>query len=187
MKRLALLLLLLVPIAGLAGEGGRPMKVEDLFRFKRLGDPQISPDGKWVVYTRGDVSLEANKTVTTLWLAAADKKDAAKQLTSSAKADRHPRWSSDSKSILFESSRTGSNQLWIIDIAGGEAKQLTTISTEASLGTWSRDGKQIAFMSAVWPEFSEKPFKESDALNKKRAEDKEKNPVKAKVPIKLVQ
>jgi dipeptidyl aminopeptidase/acylaminoacyl peptidase len=106
-------------------------------------------------------------------------------LTSSAKADRHPRWSPDGKSILFESNRGGSTQLWIIDIAGGEAKQLTTISSEASLGTWSRDGKQIAFMSAVWPEYSEKPFKESDAANKKRADEKEKNPVKAKVFTRL--
>src|SRR6185436_15861704 len=41
------------------------------------------------------------------------------------------------------------------------------------------------FMSAVWPEFSEKPFKESDALNKKRADEKAKSPVKARVFTRL--
>jgi dipeptidyl aminopeptidase/acylaminoacyl peptidase len=177
MKRLALFVLLLVPAAGLA----RPMQVDDLFRFQRVADPQISPDGKWVVYQVGKVNLEANKTVTNLWIVSTEKGATPRRLTASAKADRHPRWSPDSRSILFESNRGGSNQLWIIDIAGGEARQLTRISTEASTGIWSRDGKQIAFVSAVWPEFSEKPFKESDALNQKLIDEREKSPVKAKV------
>ena len=185
MKPLAMLVLFLLPMGTLAGEQKRPMKVNDLFRFKRVADPQISPDGKWVVYVLGNVDLEANKTVANLWLASSDKSGPVKQLTAHAKSDRHPRWSPDGKSILFESSRSGSTQLWIIDIHGGEASQLTTLSSEASLGTWSRDGKQIAFMSAVWPEFSEKPFKESDALNKKRKDEKEKSPVKARVYTRL--
>ena len=185
MKRLIFCVLLLTPIASGAGEKTRPMKVDDLFRFKRIADPQISPDGKWVVYVQGDVDLKANKTVSHLWLVGTDKGSTPKQLTANAKSDRHPRWSPDSKSILFESSRSGTSQLWIIDIAGGEARELTTISTGASLGTWSRDGKQIAFMSAVWPEYSTKPFKESDALNKKKMDEIENNPVKAKVFTRL--
>ena len=181
MKRLAILFVLLIPMWTAAGEKARPMKVEDLFRFKRLADPQISPDGKWVVYVVGDVDLGQNKTTASLWLVSTDKGSRPKQLTSSPKSDRHPRWSPDSKSILFESSRTKPSQLWIIDITGGEPRQLTTLSTGASLGTWSRDGGRIAFMSPVWPEYSEKPFKESDALNKKRSDDIDKNPVKARV------
>ncbi len=185
MKRIAAILLFFVPIGSAVCQAPRPMKVDDLFRFKRIADPQISPDGQWLVYVQGNVNLEANKTVANLWLASTDKNGPVKQLTANAKSDRHPRWSPDSKSILFESSRSGSSQLWIIDLAGGEARQLTKISSEASLGIWSRDGKQIAFMSAVWPEYSEKPFKESNALNQKRSDDKDKNPVKAKVFTRL--
>jgi dipeptidyl aminopeptidase/acylaminoacyl peptidase len=185
MKRLAIVVLMLFPGWAWAGEKPRVMKVEDLYRFKRIADPQISPDGKWVAYTVGKVDLEANKTVAHLWLASTDKGGPVKQLTSSTKSDRHPRWSPDSKSILFESSRSGSSQLWIIDIGGGEARQLTTIATGASQGTWSRDGKKVAFVSAVWPEFSEKPFKESDGLNKKRMDEREKSPVKARVFTRL--
>ena len=60
---------------------------------------------------------------------------------------------------------------------GGEARQLTTISTGAGNAIWSRDGKMIAFVSAVYPEYSEKPFKESDELNKKRqGRDREEAP-----------
>src|SRR5262249_4921718 len=101
------------------------------------------------------------------------------------KKDRHPRWSPDGRFLLFESNRSGANQLWVIDTTGGEARQLTTIATEASTGLWSRDGKQIAFVSAVYPEYSARPFKESNALNQKRLEAIEKNPVKAKVFTRL--
>src|SRR6266850_499513 len=153
LQRLALVAIFFVLAAPASAQPvqKRAMIVDDLFRFKRVNDPQISPDGKWVVYTLGNVDLKANKSVANLWLASTDKGGEVKRLTAAAKSDGHPRWSPDSKSILFESSRSGTSQLWLIDAAGGEAKQLTNISSGASLGTWSRDGKQIAFMSAVWP------------------------------------
>jgi len=181
------LLVLAFPSSLVLAQDAKPraMQIDDLFRFKRLADPQISPDGQWVVYVQGDVSLEKNKTARTLWLAAADGKTPPRQLTNTEKSDGHPRWSPDGKSILFESTRSGSSQLWIIDLAGGEARQLTTIGTGAGTGLWSRDGKQIAFVSAVWPEFSEKPFAESDKLNIKRMDDREASPVKARVASKL--
>src|SRR5438874_5044909 len=72
---------------------GRPMKVADLFAFQRVGDPQISPDGKSVVYQVGTVDLNANKTSTNLWIAATDGKSPPRRLTTSTKSDRHPRWS----------------------------------------------------------------------------------------------
>jgi dipeptidyl aminopeptidase/acylaminoacyl peptidase len=185
MERLAFLwtALFLLTLPGVVfAEGKRPMKIEDLFKFKRVSDPQISPDGKWVVYTVGTVDLDGNKIPSSLWLAATDGKSEPRQLTNApGKKDRHPRWSPDGKHILFESNRSGDTQLWLIGLDGGEAQQLTTISTEASNALWSRDGKQIAFVSAVYPEFSEKSFKESDAANKKRKEEIDKSPVKAKV------
>jgi dipeptidyl aminopeptidase/acylaminoacyl peptidase len=185
MERSALLwtvFFLLVFPGTIFAEGKRPMKIDDLFRFKRVSDPQVSPDGKWVVYVVGTPDLEANKIPSSLWLAASDGKGEPRQLTNApGKKDRHPRWSPDGKSILFESNRSAETQLWLIGLDGGEARQLTTISTEAGNALWSREGKQIAFVSAVYPEFSEKPFKESDAANKKRKEEIEKNPVKAKV------
>ncbi len=185
MERLAFLwtALFLLTLPGVVfAEGKRPMKIEDFFKFKRVSDPQISPDGKWVVYVVGSVDLDSNKIPSSLWLAATDGKSEPRQLTNApGKKDRHPRWSPDGQHILFESNRSGDTQLWLIGLAGGEARQLTTISTEASNALWSRNGKQIAFVSAVYPEFSEKPFKESDAANKKRKEEIDKSPVKAKV------
>lgn len=164
----------------------RPMTIEDMFKFKRVADPQISPDGKQVAYQITSVDLEANKTSTALWLAAMDGKTPPRQITNSGKRDAHPRWSPDGTKLLFESTRGGSQQLYVLDLtAGGEAKPITHISTDASSGIWSPDGSHVAFVSAVYPEFSELPFAESDAKNKEKLDAADKSPVKAKVFTKL--
>lgn len=164
-----------------SAQSTRAMNVDDMFQFRRIADPQISPDGKQVVFVVTTVNLEGNSTSANLWVADVAHPELARQLTTTPKKDLNPRWSPDGKRILFQSTRSGSMQLWAIELSGGEAKQLTTISTDASSGVWSPDGTKIAFVSAVWPEYSSKPFAESDKLNKDRAEANEKNPVKAKV------
>jgi len=179
---LALALLGIAPV--LAGDSRRVMKLEDLYALKRISDPAISPDGKLVAYTLTSVDLEANSSMSNLWLVATDGKTPPRQLTTNKK-DRHPRWSPDGKSIAFESSRSGSIQIWVIALDGGEARPLTDLSTGASNPIWSPDGQHIAFTSAVFPEFSDKPFKEADAANRKKQEEIDKSPVKAKVFTKL--
>jgi len=181
------LVLLTVPLALSAQPPGkRPMKIEDLYAFKRVAAPQVSPDGKTVVYQLTTVDLEKNKSSTAIWLAATDGKTPPKQLTDpKGKRDANPRWSPDGSKILFESSRSGSSQLWVIDANGGEPKQITNISTGASNGIWSPDGARVAFVSTVFPEFSEKPFAESDKLNKQKDDEIEASPVKAKTFTRL--
>lgn len=161
----------------------RAMELKDLFNFKRLADAQISPDGKVIACQISEVNLASNKSVTNLWVV--DLKGKSQQLTNAGKSDRHPRWSPDGTRLLFESNRSGTNQIWLIDISGGEAKQITNIATGASNAIWSPDGKRIAFVSSIYPEFSSLPFAESDAKNKAKLEEIEKSPVKAKVFTKL--
>jgi dipeptidyl aminopeptidase/acylaminoacyl peptidase len=188
MDRFFFTLLGLITILGMTATvatAARPMQVDDLFKFLRVSDAQISPDGFWIAYVVTKVDLDANKSSSNLWLADVAGKNPPKRLTSTDKKDRHPRWSPDGKRILFESSRSGENQLWTIDIRGGEARQITNLSTEASGAIWSADGKNIAFVSAVYPEFAKLPFKESDAANKKKMDEIKASPIKAKVFTKL--
>jgi dipeptidyl aminopeptidase/acylaminoacyl peptidase len=164
----------------------RPMTLDDMFRFQRVADPVISPDGTQVVYAVTTISdVATNKTASNLWLAPADGRTPPRQLTTTDKKDRRPRWSPDGSKILFESNRSGESQLWMIELAGGEARQITTISSGANNAVWSRDGRRIAFVSAVFPEYSTQPFAESDKLNKERNDKVEKNPVKAKAVDRL--
>src|SRR5262245_46794477 len=119
------LLTALVPTLAAAADK-RPMTIDDLFKFQRVADPQISPDGKLVAYTITTVlDVKENKTASGIWVAAADGKTPPRQLTNSGKKDRHARWSPDGKQILFESNRSGDFQLWLISLDGGEARQLT--------------------------------------------------------------
>ncbi|MFM2003254.1 MAG: hypothetical protein RI963_2680 [Planctomycetota bacterium] len=165
----------------------RAFEIDDLLRLKRVADPQLSPDGKMVVYQVTEVlDPPAYEKQTHLWIAATDGKSPPRQLTASGKSDSHPRWSPDGKTILFESTRSGESQLYLIDLVeGGEARKLTDISTGASGAIWSPDGTKIAFMSTVSPEFSELPFEESNKKNKEKSDSIENNPIKAKVFTKL--
>lgn len=188
MDRFFFTLLGLITILGMTATvatAARPMQVDDLFKFLRVSDAQISPDGFWVAYVVTKVDLDANKSSSNLWLADVAGKNPPKRLTSTDKKDRHPRWSPDGKRILFESSRSGETQLWTIDIRGGEARQITNLATEASGAIWSADGKNIAFVSTIYPEFSKLAFKESDAANKKKMDEIKASPIKAKVFTKL--
>jgi dipeptidyl aminopeptidase/acylaminoacyl peptidase len=184
MRCAAFVLTTLLAGAGLPVQAAdrRPITVDDLFRCPRLSDPQISPDGTRVAYVVTTVDLEANRSASSIWLALTDGKGQPTPLTNTpGKKDTHPRWSPDGKRLLFESNRSGNSQLWVIDVGGGEARQLTTLSTGATNAVWSPDSRYIAFVSAVWPEYSAKPFAESAAANKKRTEEMDRNPVKARV------
>lgn len=103
------------------------------------------------------VEYAENRTNSDLWIVPATG-GTPRQLTRSPKHDRHPRWSPDSKWIVFESYRGGDFQLYTLPVAGGEARGLTQVSSGATSPVWSPDGRQIAFVSAVFPEFSQKPF-----------------------------
>jgi dipeptidyl aminopeptidase/acylaminoacyl peptidase len=176
-------ILLILPAA--AQQAQRPMEINDLFRIKRVGDPQPSPDGKWIAFVITVVEKEANKTNSDIWLIPSDGGEM-RQLTNSPKHDRHPRWSPDGRWIAFESTRDGSSQIYLVHPDGSGLKQLTTLSTEASQGCWSPDGSEIAFVSSVFPEFSEKPFPESDALNKAKQALLDTGKVKARIITSLL-
>ena len=182
---LALTLLLLLFTLSLAAQTKRPIVLEDLFRSKRVSDPQLSPDAKTVAYTVTEVLKAENRTNSDIWLVPATGGEP-RQLTNSPRHDRHPRWSPDGTTIAFESNRGGSFQIYLQPIAGGEAKQLTSISSEATGAVWSADGSALGFVSAVFPEFSDKPYAGSDALNKQKQEGRDNSKVKGRIFTELL-
>jgi len=164
----------------LTAQEKRAFTLADMFTIDRISDPQISPDGKSVLFTVSHVLKDENKTNSDIWIASVGGGDARAFITS-PKGDHSARWSPDGKTIAFVSSRGGSGQIYLVDAAGGEPRQLTTISTGAGQPVWSPDGKTIAFVSGVFPEFSDRPFAESDRLNREKETFRDTSKVKARI------
>ena len=121
---------------------------EQLWSLKRVSDPQLSPDGTWVLFTINTVSIEENKGNTDLYLVPAAG-GAVKQLTTSKSADTGCRLSPDGRTIAFLSTRDGAPQLYTIDVTGGEAKRLTDQKQGVANFSWSPDGKYFSFTTDV--------------------------------------
>ena len=163
----------------------RPFQVDDLYRFHRLSDPQLSPDGSQVVFTQAEQLVADNASASALWVVPAEG-GTATQLSHVGDHDSHPRWSPDGRWIAFESDGGGAHQVWVMPAAGGDPVRLTSLSTEAGSPVWSADGRQLAFVSSVFAEFSAKPFAQSDALNKARLDERSKGKVKARISTELL-
>jgi dipeptidyl aminopeptidase/acylaminoacyl peptidase len=155
-----------------------PITHEKLWMMKRVANPVVSPDGKWVVFTVNEPSYVEAEASTDLWLVAADGSRAPRRLTSTKGAESGASWSPDSRKLAFSTRREGdeSPQIYVLDLAeGGEAQRVTSLSTGASSPVWSPDGKQILFTSRVYPGAAD------DDANKRIAAEHKARKYKARV------
>jgi dipeptidyl aminopeptidase/acylaminoacyl peptidase len=152
----------------------KPLTAEDVITLPRVGDPQISPDGKVVAYVVGEPSLETNKVVRHIWTVGTDGKSPPVQITK-GDGESDPRWSPDGKTVAYVAKKDGVPQVWLMGPDGSGARALTSLSTGAGGPVWSPDGRKIAFTSEVWPKLAD------DAAQKAEAERVEKSGVKALV------
>src|SRR5207249_8110190 len=112
--------------------------------LKRVGSPEISPDGRWVAYTVRQANWDENAYETQIWLA--DTQSAAtRQLTNSKKSSNAPAWSPDGSKLAFGSDRSDKRQIYLIDTRGGEAQPLTSSEEGVTNFAWSPDGARIAY------------------------------------------
>jgi dipeptidyl aminopeptidase/acylaminoacyl peptidase len=152
--------------------------VEDMYALGRVGDPQLSPDGKTILYVVTEYSIEKNSSNSDIWsvpLAGGS----AVRLTTAGGTDNSPRWSPDGKVIAFISSRDEGSQIWMMNTDGTGQRKITGLSTGIDAFTWSPTGTHLLFTSAVYPDC------DSDDCNRAREEQRKANPVKAMIADRL--
>jgi dipeptidyl aminopeptidase/acylaminoacyl peptidase len=116
--------------------------------MESVGSPNISPDGKQIIFTRTWVDKAKDQYRSNLWIIDVDG-TRVRELTSGARNDSSPVWSPDGKRIAFLSDRDGTNQLHVMWLDTREVAQLTRLEQAPGNIKWSPDGKSIAFTSFV--------------------------------------
>src|SRR6266852_3700902 len=129
----------------------RAISDSDLFAFRWVASPQISPDGRQSAYVLVTVNAKHDGYETSLWVVGTDGASAPRRLTAGPR-DGTPRWSPDGSTLAFLRAKDGRPQLYLLPLGGGEAQQLTDLPKGASAAVWSPDGKTIAFTSTATPE-----------------------------------
>ncbi|MFO7682481.1 MAG: S9 family peptidase [Chloroflexota bacterium] len=146
-------------------ETKRRLTAEDLYRFHIISDPQISPDGRQVIFCDQTVDPKTEKKYSHLWLVPADGSRPVRQFTYGKQQDSQPRWSPDGSQIAFLSNRGDEKQaqIYLLPLDGGEARPLTTFSGSIANFEWSPDGKKLACQ-----------FRQKDPAASEREKDEQK-------------
>ncbi|MFZ5670634.1 MAG: prolyl oligopeptidase family serine peptidase [Pseudomonadota bacterium] len=140
-------------VAGAAD--ARPFTARDMATLDRLSDPRVSPDGKWVIYSRRVVDWDANRAKAELWAVDISGKtpSAPRRLDLSDSGNVvAARWGADGHSLYFLSSRGGSMQVWRGDIGASGASQVTSLPFDVGAFRTSPDGGKLLVSMSVFPD-----------------------------------
>jgi dipeptidyl aminopeptidase/acylaminoacyl peptidase len=132
-----------------------PFTFDAMMRLARIGDPQLSPDGRLVAFTVQTVDMAANTKPTQIYVVPVAGGDPLR-ITNGGISNTRPRWTPDSKRIFYVSDRPGSgprgiSQIWSMTPEGADDRPITNIPTGADGVTVSPDGSLILFTSDVYP------------------------------------
>jgi len=130
----------------------RPMTFMDVQEMRRAGSTDVSPDGRWLLYT---VSFpdweEADRQSDVFLVSTRDGLPSTKQMTFTAEKDEaSPTWARDGSFFVFASNRDAANngsqrQLYLMRPDGGEARKLTSSKDGVADFAFSRDGNWLVY------------------------------------------
>src|SRR6267154_2763430 len=121
----------------------RNITIDDFFQIRDVSQPEMSPDGQWVVYSVRTRMLKDDKNEQRLWMVSTHSGDPI-PMTAEGVSSSHSRWSPDGKYLAFLSSRNaGKSQVWLLNRLGGEAVRLTETVQGVTDFEWSPDSTRL--------------------------------------------
>jgi dipeptidyl aminopeptidase/acylaminoacyl peptidase len=133
---------------GRAQEGSHKLTAMDLFQIQLATDPQISPDGKQIVYVRHFNDAMTDRRYSNLWIIHSDGSDH-RPLTTGNRSDDSPRWSPDGTRIAYLSDADGKPQIYVRWMDTGQTARITNLEEPPAAIAWSPDGKRLSFSALV--------------------------------------
>ena len=150
--QLCVLLLSALFVSVAAQSTPNKLTIQDVFNVETVSDPQISPDGKRIVYVRQFADIMSDKRCSNLWIISFDGTDH-RPLTTGNFSDTNPRWSPDGKQIIYISNRDQTPgappQIYRRWMDTGETAKLTNLTQSPAGIAISPDGKWVSFTMHV--------------------------------------
>lgn len=150
-KRSVITLLLFIFVfvsSGQAFQQDDLFTLENIFDLEYAADPQISSDGKQVVYVRNFMDIMDDRRKSNLWIINADG-SRHRPLTSGNANNFSPRWSPDGTKLLYASTASSSTELHVRWMDTGHSAKITNLTHSPGGLSWSPDGSMIAFTMFV--------------------------------------
>jgi dipeptidyl aminopeptidase/acylaminoacyl peptidase len=122
-------------------EGG-VLTADILWKFGRVGDMQLSPDGKEVIYTVTRYDVKTNNSISDIYRVPSGGGDPV-CLTDGMGKYGSPRWTPGGKRIGYLSSASGSSQLWEMNPSGEGKRQVSSVGGDINDYLYSPDGSHI--------------------------------------------
>ena len=137
----------LLPVTGFA-QAQKPFQRMDVFALQWVSNPQISPDGRHVVYERNAMDVMRDGKTSRLWLIGTDGKSNL-PLTGRDVDESGAKWSPDGSRIAYSSSTDDGSEIFVYWIDSGKSTRLTQLDRSPGALSWSPDGEHIAFSMLV--------------------------------------
>ncbi|GAB4365365.1 MAG: S9 family peptidase [Calditrichia bacterium] len=135
----------------------------EMLRIKKVREPRVSPDGKFVVFSVSEADTSENRWISQLWRVSTATGELI-QLTRGKHSARFPRWTPDAREILFLSNREGNTNIYRLSNSGGEARRLFDHPAAIRSFQISKNGRMVYFLA-------EDSLTKKEKLSKEKAED----------------
>ncbi len=169
LRALAGLLLCGLVAFPLAAQAPRLPTHRDIWMLKRVGAPAVSPDGAWAAFSVTEPAYDPKEQRSDLWLKGLRGDEPGRQITFTKTAEGGLAWAPDGRRLAFTAKREGDEQtqVYVLDLAGGEARRVTELPLGAKAPKWSPDGTRLLVVSDVYPGAEDVPSLTKEAKARK--------------------